>query len=688
MSSILNFGILAHVDAGKTTLTEQMLFHSGAIRKAGSVDSGSAHTDPMEVERMRGISVRACSAQITHSGMDINLIDTPGHMDFSGEIERSLRALDNAVLIVSAVEGVQSQTEVIWKALEALKIPVIFFINKIDRAGADVARVMDEIKKHFGVMLLPMGFSFEVAHLEAELPSKAVALPISFPFETTPPDAIQEALAEKDIDLLERYLDDPTSITPINWHSALTAQYRGRDAFPVLCGAAAKGEGVLQLMDIMTSIGQPAVVHNNGPVSGVVYRIEHHKSLGRLAHIRMYSGKIENRDVLINTTKGTKEMSFEKESNDGNEPKLKSLETTNSEAKGLEEKVSQIKKYSGIKLVDAGLLQAGETGVVCGLSEASVGTVYGAAEFVREGHSLTKALISVQVFPETEAQYPALLEATSELNAEDPLLDMVWVKEQRALVLSITGTVQMEVLVAIYRQRFGLEVTLGEPSVIYKETPSGVGEGYEAYTMPKPCCAIIRFKIEPLPPGSGVVYESEIGPVVLPLRYQAQIEQAIPDALKQGPRGWEITDCKITLIDGNSHVYHTHPLDFITTTPMALLNGLAAIGTDLLEPMLAFTLKTPEKLASKILGEITNMRGRFHETEMAGGQFTVWGLYPLSQGMDFPQRVAALTSGRGVLTTSLSHYEKCPPGVEATQPYRGVSPLDRAKYILSIRGAL
>ena len=181
MSSILNFGILAHVDAGKTTLTERMLFHSGAIRKAGSVDDGSAHTDPMEIERLRGISVRACSAQITHKGMDINLIDTPGHMDFSGEIERSLRALDNAVLILSAVEGVQSQTEVIWKALEALRIPVIFFINKTDRVGADIPRVMAQIKERLGVMPVQAGF------FDGEIPTVDV----------------QEALADKDMTLLE-----------------------------------------------------------------------------------------------------------------------------------------------------------------------------------------------------------------------------------------------------------------------------------------------------------------------------------------------------------------------------------------------------------------------------------------------------------------------------------------------------
>jgi len=643
--NIINLGILAHVDAGKTTLTERLLFKSGAIRKAGSVDEGSAHTDPMEVERTRGISVRACSAQITYQGFSINLIDTPGHMDFSGEIERSLMALDNAVLIVSAVEGVQSQTEVIWKALEALGIPVIFFVNKTDRVGADVSKVMAQIEKRLGVTALQID---EVSPLPLE---RGFSCP--FLDENT-----MDALAENDLNLLEKYLDNPKSISQAQWLNALTSQYRSREAFPLLCGAAARDEGVSQLMDIIVTIGQPAATNINGPLSGVVYRIEHHKSLGRLAHIRMYSGMIKPRAIVPNTNKG------------------------------VDEKVSQIKKYTGVKLTDTDALKAGETGVICGLSEASVGNIYGDIGLVREGYPLTQALINVQVFPENDALYPALIDATTELNAEDPLLNMSWVKEQRALILSITGTIQMEILAAIYHQRFGLKITLGSPSVIYKETPSTKGYGYEAYTMPKPCWAIIRFRIEPLPTGMGVEYVSAIGPVVLPLRYQAQIEQAIPDALSQGPKGWEITDCRITLIDGNSHVYHTHPLDFITTTPMALLNGLAEIGTDLLEPVLAFTLTVPESLAAKVMGEITTMRGHLNETEIEGGQFTVRGLYPLSTGMDFPQRVAMLSSGRGVLTASFSHYEKCPPGVVVTQPYRGVSPLDRAKYILHIRNAL
>jgi ribosomal protection tetracycline resistance protein len=240
----------------------------------------------------------------------------------------------------------------------------------------------------------------------------------------------------------------------------------------------------------------------------------------------------------------------------------------------------------------------------------------------------------------------------------------------------------------VFKSRFGLTVVFDEPTVIYKETPSKTGEGFEAYTMPKPCWAIIKFLIEPLDVGSGFEYESKVGPDTIPMRYQSQIAQALPDALRQGPKGWEITDLRVTLIDGESHVYHTHPLDFITTTPMALLNGLAAIGTDLLEPYMVFELSVPEEMNVKILGEITRMSGRYDETYIQNGTFTVRGVYPLAKGLQFPVRVNVLTSGRGILQTQFSHYEKAPSGVHAAQPYRGVSPLDRAKYILHIRKAL
>jgi ribosomal protection tetracycline resistance protein len=622
------------VDAGKTTLTERMLYLSGAIRKIGSVDSGDAHTDNMEVERARGISVRACAAQFVYKGAEFNLIDTPGHADFSGEIERSLRALDNALLVVSAAEGVQAQTEVIWRALTALRVPTFFFINKTDRTGADVDRVVSQIKVRFGISLL-------------ELPGDVCY--------TNQP--IIEALAENNLKFLDEYIDGK-SFLPDEVMVELITQFSARDIFPLCYGSALRGVGVEGLMDWLAALAKPAGGDESGSLSALVYRVEHHAALGRLAHLRVFGGRISVRDEIENNTKGKKE------------------------------KVTQIKTLSGVKLTDAAVLKAGQTGVVLGLASCGTGDTYGDASLVPGGYKLTQPLITVRVFPPTEGDYPRLLEATAMLSDEDPLLNMVWVKEQRELLLSVTGLIQIEILEQIYKTRFGLHVTFGSPTVIYKETPSREAYGFEAYTMPKPCWAVIKLLITPLPQGSGIIYESSVNPTVLQPRYQAQVKQAVPDALKQGIRGWEVTDARITLVDGESHVYHTHPLDFIVATPMALMNGLANAGTDLLEPYMAFALTVPEELSSRMLSEVTLMRGRCEETETAAGLFTARGVYPLAEAMEFPVRVAVLTSGRGKLNASFSHYEKAPANVNATQTYRGVNPLDRAKYILHIRHAL
>jgi ribosomal protection tetracycline resistance protein len=626
---VINLGILAHVDAGKTTLTERFLHISGAIRKPGSVDGGDAHTDSMDVERERGISVKASSARFSYKGAEVNLIDTPGHADFSGEIERSLRALDNAVLVVSAVEGVQAQTEVIWQALKELRIPVFVFINKTDRVGAATARVTAEIENRFNVTT----------------------------FDPSSPRAL-EALCENDLTLLEKYLDSPNGFSQAEILQATRKQFAARQIFPLLSGSALDNINVEPFLDTVVTTARYAEGNEEAPVSALVYRVEHHPSLGRLAHVRLFGGRLVVRGEAENRT--------------GN----------------IKEKVAQLKKYSGTKLTDATELTAGDCGVVCGWARSGIGGIYGDASAVPQNHAMTRALITVKIHPRDEADYPKLLDATRILNDEDPLLNMVWAHGQRELLISVTGLMQIEILEHIYKNRFGLTVAFGSPTVIYKETPSAAGEGFEAYTMPKPCWAIIKFLIEPLETGAGFIYESKVGPDTVPARYQSQIAQAMPDALRQGPKGWEITDLRVTLIDGDAHVYHTHPLDFIITTPMALFNGLVNTGTDLLEPYMAFELTVPEALNVKILGEITRMGGRYDETSITDGSFAVRGVYPLANGLRFPLRVHSLTSGRGVLRTRFSHYEKTPPGFDATQPYRGVSPLDRAKYILHIRKAL
>jgi len=630
---IINLGIVAHVDAGKTTLTEQLLFASGAIREAGNVDDGTAHADFMDIERKRGISVKAASTVLSWNDCDINLIDTPGHTDFAAEVERSVWVVDCVVFVVSAVEGIQAQTEVIWKALKNLKKPVIFFINKTDRAGANPEKIFDDIKNKF---------TKDVELFDGVYISRQIA----------------ETVCEKNDLLLEKYLDGTISDNEIA--DELKKQFADCQIYPVMTGSAILGKGVPELLNLICFICPDSGLTNdsNGEVSGVIFKIEHNKQSGRLAHVRLYSGSIKNRDTIYNNTSG------------------------------MDEKIVQIRKNKLQKTVDTGFLTAGDIGIICGFSNAKIGDRIGTGKNVPPSYKIAAPLLRAKVTPADENKYPELVAAISELSAEDPLLEMIWEQGERELVVNVTGLIQIEILENIIAERFNINVKFSQPSVIYKETPAKPGYGFEAYTMPKPSWAIIKFYIEPGERGSGYTYKSEVGDNKIWYRYQGQIEQAIPGALKQGPLGWNVTDLKITLVDGESHFLHTHPLDFANTTPMAMMRGLVDCGTTLLEPMLDFRITADESLGGKIIGEIISMRGTFDSPSIINGNFTVEGRYPAATSIDFPVRLASMTSGRGTLAAAFSGYEPCPLELGATTPYRGINPLDRAKYILWFRGAM
>ena len=771
-----NVGIFAHVDAGKTTTTEHMLYESGRIRALGSVDSGTAQTDWLDVERERGISVRAAATTFRWRGVSVNLVDTPGHVDFLAEVERSLRVMDGAVLIVSAVEGVQAQTEMIWHALRKLRIPTLIYVNKMDRVGADPERVLADIRKHLSPEAvpaqLPLGAedafrgAAEVlgsaacgiagagrAHAgggrppgagsvspteEASAPraGDGVQPGASTPWAGdgtrpgagsaspteeasaprvgggTPPEAsapgagdgvqpgasalgegggvppgsasgaplagaaapaaadaavlaearlrLVEAIAECDEALLERYLD--SSLPPDcaeEWRAQLARLTHGCALFPVLYGASGRGIGVTALMDAVVDLlpappsGDPAAA-----VSGVVFKIERDKTMGRMAFVRLYNGTVRNRDPVLNATSG------------------------------VIEKVTQVRKIDGRRTDDIGVLEAGDIAAVCGLNQARIGDVLGSPGAVPEEARLAVPLLTVQVQWANEQEYPRVVAALQELADEDPLLDLQWLQDQRELHLKVMGTIQLEILTSVLRTRFGLAVTFGEPSVIYKETPAGPGEGFIAYTMPKPCWAILRFRIEPAPRGSGLQYEACVRAEDLLPQYQNEVARRVPEALQQGLLGWEVVDLKVTLVEGQHHVWHTHPLDFVVATPMGIMNGLANTGTKLLEPMLQFRLTVPEEFGGRVMNDLVLMRAQFEPPALQGDRMTIEGRMPVATSLDYPVKLGSLTKGRGTIATFFDGYDECPPDVRAARPRHGVSPLDQSSYILSVRNAL
>lgn len=649
-----NVGIFAHVDAGKTTTTEHLLYESGRIRALGDVDRGTASTDWLDVERERGISVRAATTMFEWKGVAVNVVDTPGHVDFLSEVERSLRVMDGAVLVVSAVEGVQAQTEVIWHALRRLGIPTLLYINKMDRVGADAERALADIRKHLSPQAAPVqcpvgeGETFEGVRDKWTGASDERAGLVEFIAQTSEP-------------LLERYIEEGLPATDDNiafWRETFTAMARGGALFPVLFGASTKGIGIRELMDGIVAYLPEPVGDRAAPVSGVVFKVERDKTMGRMAYVRLYRGTLRNRDAVRNRTLGA------------------------------DEKVTQIRKVDGQKSEDVGVLEAGDIAAVCGLQQARIGDVLGSGEGVPEEAKLAVPLLTVQVHWANEAEYPRVVAAMHELADEDPLLSLQWLQDERELHLKVMGPIQLEILTRMLESRFGLAVTFGQPSVIYKETLRGAGEGFVAYTMPKPCWAILRFAMEPLPRGAGLQYAADVRAEDLLPQYQNEVARRVPEALQQGLYGWEVVDVRITLVEGQHHVWHTHPLDFVVATPMGIMDGLRRIGTKLLEPMLRFRLAVPEEFGGKVMNDLVLMRATFEAPEPNAGRMTIQGRVPVATSLDYAVKLGSMTKGRAALTTFFDGYEECPSDVRAERPRRGVNPLDTAKYILSVRNAL
>ncbi|MCG8410124.1 MAG: TetM/TetW/TetO/TetS family tetracycline resistance ribosomal protection protein [Bacteroidales bacterium] len=649
-TQIRNLGILAHVDAGKTTITENFLYLSGQTKHLGSVDNGTAQTDFLDVERQRGISVRSSNTSFMWSGVKINLIDTPGHVDFSSDVERVIRVLDCAILVISAVEGVQAHTETLWNALQSLKIPTIIFINKIDRVGADTEMVIGEIQKELSPNLVKFSEVINEAGSDARIQSMWN--------ENEQSDEVIENIANINEDILEKYLnDEPLCFSDLD--KALKHAVCKRQLVPILMGSAKNSIGIKQLLDAVISYFPTPKADPNKALSALVYRVTYDKTMGQIAHVKVYNGRIKNRELIRNASQN------------------------------IEEKVTQVRKLISNKFDDIGEVLAGDIAAICGLQNARTGDILGEySEALPQDISLRTPLLTVQVVAKNSKDYPALAEALQILSKEDPSLDFEWLRDDKELHVKIMGWIQIEILEKILENRFNIQAKFDDPTVIYKETPSKKGEGFVRYWMPKPCWAIMKFLIEPAERGSGVVYCSAIRVDDVHQKYQNEVERTIPVALKQGIKGWEVTDLKITLIEGEDHQVHSNPGDFVVATPMGIMDGLVNTDTTLLEPLISFKISASEDLLGAITSDITQMRGTFESPEIENGKFILTGILPVSTSLDFPVRLSSCSGGKAKIATRFYAYQECPDELGKTREYKGISPLDTSKWILKARKAL
>lgn len=659
--NILTIGILAHVDAGKTSLTECLLHTSGATKARGSVDKGSAITDGLSIEKSRGISIKTATVDFVWKGMRINIVDTPGHIDFSAEVDRALSVLDLVILVVSAREGIQAHTLNLWESIRERNLPVIVFINKIDRTGADLERVFIDFQKDLDAKLFAINYGDNSSVEDPKVIDFTDATPhLSSPIL----EQSFENLAELDEAFLEKYLDGNTGdLGSILQKAKLKIQ--AQQLVPVLFGSAKLDLGITAVLDAITGLFAverkesvlPHSTNVQGNASAKVFKVEFDAKTGRLAHVKSYGSALKSKDVIWSQKL---EKSF---------------------------KINQLFQRKLGKLEQVATLDTGEIGMMTTSEIVLAGDVLGAATFADDFNTISEAVLTVQAIADEEKDYQKLGEALEILNIEDPQLDFQWYKDEREFHLKILGPIQTEVLKDSLDIRFGIAANFLSPKVIYKETPKQSGEGYVRYWMPKPCWAIMTFLIEPAPLGSGVAFTSKVRTTDISVKYLNEVKRAIPWSLKQGIKGWEVTDLNITLLKGSEHTAHSNPGDFLLATPMGILRGLEAADTDLLEPMYCFSIKANQELLGAISSDLHQMNAQLEAPVFEQDFFTLTGRVSVAQAMNYSIKFSATTSGKGRLKLTLDGYEKTSTSDEKIRAYKGVSPLDESQWILHKRGA-
>ncbi|HSI98683.1 MAG TPA: translation factor GTPase family protein, partial [Gaiellaceae bacterium] len=503
----LNLGILAHVDAGKTTLTERLLYAAGVIDEVGSVDAGTTQTDTLELERRRGITIKSAVVAFSIDDVTVNLIDTPGHPDFIAEVERVLSVLDGAVLVISAVEGVQPQTRLLMRALQRLRVPTLVFVNKIDRAGAGEERVLDSISERLTRAIVPLGSVRDIGTRAAG-------------FEPRADDAtLASVLAENDDALLAALVDEER-VPSSRLRAELVGQTGRALVHPVFFGSALTGAGVEELMVGIAEFLPARRGDPDGPVAGTVFKIERGAAGERIAYVRMFSGTVRTRD----------RVRFGEDS---------------------EEKVTAIGVFDGGSVEQRQAVSAGEIAKLRGLREIRVGDRIGEPGTAATQHQFAPPTLESAVVPRDPGRKEALRVALAQLAEQDPLIDVRQDDERQELSVSLYGEVQKEVIETTLAEGFGLEVAFRETTAICIERPVGTGEAVELlYDDENPFSATLGLRVEPAPAGPGVDVRLDVDPRTVPLyiygtaeRFRELMARYVREALREGLCGWVVTDC-------------------------------------------------------------------------------------------------------------------------------------------------
>ena len=604
----INIGIVAHVDAGKTTLSESMLYHAGAIRKLGRVDHKDAFLDTDQMERERGITIFSKQAVFRWKDRTITLLDTPGHVDFSAEMERVLQVLDCAVLVVSGADGVQGHTQTLWKLLKRYHIPTFLFVNKMDQEGTDGEKLLKELRKRFGENVVP----FVDIMTESDCPGGKVYL-------HTKESAVEEVLEELAVcedDMMEEYLEEGRISLDKVQKAVADCQ-----VFPCYFGSALHSQGVEELLD-----GLDLYIKDKtypAEFGAKVYKIARDNQGNRLTYLKVTGGRLKVKDVV----------------------------------EGLNEKINQIRIYSGEKFEAVQEVEAGRVCAVTGLENTRPGQGIGAEE--ESDLPVLEPVLTYQILLPDDCDVHKMLLNLKILEEEEPELHIVWEEQTSEIHVQLMGDVQIEILQRMIKERFGVLVEFGEGSIVYKETITAPVEGV-GHFEPLRHYAEVHLRLEPGERGSGMQFAAECSEDILDRNWQRLILTHLEEKEHKGVlTGSLITDMKITLTSGRAHQKHTEGGDFRQATYRAVRQGLKKADSILLEPYYEFRMELPSENVGRAMTDIQNMSGKFGTPMIEEETTVLTGSAPVSLMRGYQKEFTAYTGGRGRMAVSLKGYDIC-----------------------------
>lgn len=667
-----NIGIIAHIDAGKTTTTERILFYTGRTYRLGSVDEGTTVTDWMEQERERGITIVSAAVTAEWKGYQINIIDTPGHIDFTAEVQRSLRVLDGGIVVFDAVQGVEPQSETVWRQADRYAVPRICFVNKMDRVGASYYRTMDTIRQRLGAhpiqMQVPIGEESEFRGVVDLLTRQAILWEDELgnePVITEVPEAMRqevesarevlvERIAELNDDLTIKFLEGQ-ELSVEELKSALRAAVIENRATPVFCGSSLKNKGVQLVLDaVIDYLPSPLEIppvkgidprsaeevqlsrppDDDAPTSALVFKIVADPYVGRLAYIRVYSGVVRQGETLLNTNKGRRE------------------------------RIGRMVRMYADRREEVTEVHAGDIGAVLGLKESFTGDTLSDPQnpILLETITFPEPVISVAVEPKTSADQDKMAEALRRLAEEDPTFRVHVDENTGQTVISGMGELHLDVLIDRMLREFRVQANVGRTRVSYRETITrpvpDVSHRYVKQTGGRGQYGHVVFSMEPLERGKGVVFENKIVGGVIPKEFIPAIEKGVMEAVESGVlAGYPVTDLKVTLVDGSYHEVDSSEMAFKMASIFAFKEGMQRGKPVLLEPIMRVEVVVPEEHLGDVLGQLTARRGDVLGMEVRPGNAqAASALVPLAEMFGYATELRSATQGRGVFSMEFDHY--------------------------------